>query len=83
MQRRCLVSADGFYEWRREGKRKVPLWIWLKNGEPFALIDFGVFGGLKKFDSMQTPLEISVLWPIPTLAWERFAIVRRTVNFAL
>jgi hypothetical protein len=32
---------------------------------------------------MQPTLEISVFWPIPTLAWERFASVRRTVNFAL
>ncbi len=34
--RRCLVSADGFYEWRREGNRKVPMWIHLKKREPFA-----------------------------------------------
>jgi putative SOS response-associated peptidase YedK len=25
--RRCLVPADGFYEWRKEGNRKVPMWI--------------------------------------------------------
>lgn len=25
--RRCLVPADGFYEWRREAERKVPMWI--------------------------------------------------------
>jgi putative SOS response-associated peptidase YedK len=31
-----LVPADGFYEWRREGNRKVPMWITLKNREPFA-----------------------------------------------
>jgi putative SOS response-associated peptidase YedK len=34
--RRCLIPADGFYEWRRDGKRKVPLWVYLKNREPFA-----------------------------------------------
>jgi putative SOS response-associated peptidase YedK len=34
--RRCLVPADGFYEWRKEGKRKVPVWVHLKNKEPFG-----------------------------------------------
>jgi putative SOS response-associated peptidase YedK len=33
---RCLVPADGFYEWRREGRRKVPVWVHLKNKEPFG-----------------------------------------------
>jgi len=37
-RKRCLVPADGFYEWRRlEGKKgKVPMRIQLKTGEPFA-----------------------------------------------
>jgi len=35
-KRRCLVPADGFYEWRKEGKRKVPVWVHLENKEPFA-----------------------------------------------
>lgn len=35
-RQRCLVPADGFFEWRREGNRKVPMWIHLKNNEPFA-----------------------------------------------
>jgi putative SOS response-associated peptidase YedK len=35
-QRRCLIPADGFYEWRREGNGKLPVWIHLKNKEPFA-----------------------------------------------
>jgi putative SOS response-associated peptidase YedK len=33
-KRRCLIPANGFYEWRREGKRKVPLWIQFKNRQP-------------------------------------------------
>ena len=35
-QRRCLVPADGFFEWRRNGKDKQPYLIRLKGGELFA-----------------------------------------------
>jgi putative SOS response-associated peptidase YedK len=35
-RRRCLVPADGFYEWRRDGKHKVPMRIIIKSGEPFG-----------------------------------------------
>ena len=35
--RRCLVLADGFYEWRRQGDSKTPYYISLASGEPFAL----------------------------------------------
>ncbi len=37
-RRRCLVPADGFYEWRREpdGKTKTPMYIRMKSREPFA-----------------------------------------------
>ena len=34
--RRCLVLADGFYEWKREGDVKIPYFISLASGEPFA-----------------------------------------------
>lgn len=46
-KRRCLVLADGFYEWRKEGKRKVPLRIVRKDRQPFA------FAGL--WDSWRNP----------------------------
>lgn len=38
LRSRCLVVADGFYEWREVGpaRRKVPMWIGLASGEPFA-----------------------------------------------
>ena len=34
--RRCLVVADGFYEWQGEGKNKTPMYITLQDGQPFA-----------------------------------------------
>lgn len=36
-RRRCVVLADGFYEWHREGDVKIPHFISLASGEPFAL----------------------------------------------
>ena len=35
-RRRCLVLADGFYEWHKEGAGKTPYFISLASGEPFA-----------------------------------------------
>lgn len=37
-RRRCLVLADGFYEWRQEakGQPKTPMYIRLESGDPFA-----------------------------------------------
>ena len=34
--RRCLVPADGFYEWKKERSGKTPMYITLKDGSPFA-----------------------------------------------
>ncbi len=38
--RRCLVLADGFYEWKKTGKNKQPYFIRMANDRPF------VFAGL-------------------------------------
>lgn len=34
--RRCLIPADGFYEWKRDGAGKRPYHVRLKGGGPFA-----------------------------------------------
>ena len=34
--RRCLVLADGFYEWKRSGKVKVPMFIRDTSGRPWG-----------------------------------------------
>jgi len=35
-KRRCLIPADGFYEWQPVGRRKQPVYITLKSREPFS-----------------------------------------------
>lgn len=36
-KRRCLIVADGFYEWKKDGRKKIPLYFYLKSGEPFGM----------------------------------------------
>jgi putative SOS response-associated peptidase YedK len=50
--RRCLIVADGFYEWKAEGKIKQPFHIRRPSGELFA------FAGLwEKWDGADKPVE--------------------------
>ena len=35
-RRRCLVLADGFFEWQRTDRAKRPMRIVMRSGEPFA-----------------------------------------------
>lgn len=34
--KRCLILADGFYEWRKTGKGSIPFYFSLRGGEAFA-----------------------------------------------
>ncbi len=44
---RCLIPANGFYEWQKAGAVKTPMFIRFKSNEPFA------FAGL--FDTWKSP----------------------------
>ena len=35
-KRRCLVIADGFFEWQKQGTKKTPLFFYLKAERPFG-----------------------------------------------
>ncbi len=43
--RRCLIPADGFYEWKRNGTSKQPYCFEVNNGELFAFA--GLWDGWK------------------------------------
>ncbi len=70
--RRCLVPADGFYEWRREGKRKIPVWIHAKDRQPFA------FAGL--WDSWRNVALGDVLHTFTIITTEPNALLRPIHN---
>jgi len=51
-QRRCLILADGFYEWQKNDGRKQPWYIHRADGKPFA------FAGLwERWDKGEQPLQ--------------------------
>jgi len=35
-KRRCLIVANGFYEWHKRGKAKTPMYVRLKSDKPFG-----------------------------------------------
>jgi putative SOS response-associated peptidase YedK len=46
--RRCLIPADGFYEWKRTGRSKQPFCFEVNHGELFAFA--GIWDGWKNPD---------------------------------
>jgi putative SOS response-associated peptidase YedK len=47
-ERRCLIPADGFYEWRDDEAGKTPMWVSRPDGELFAFA--GVWADLPARD---------------------------------
>jgi hypothetical protein len=48
-----VASANGFYELRKEGKCKVPMWVHLRNRQPFVLA--GLWDVWRKPDGKKLP----------------------------
>ncbi|MGA0558686.1 SOS response-associated peptidase [Larkinella sp. VNQ87] len=52
---RCLLLVDGFYEWRHEGKAKIPYYLTLADGKPFSLgCIYSVWKGQPTFSIVTT-----------------------------
>lgn len=50
--RRCLVVADGFYEWQKTDGKKQPYYVRLQNDRPF-----GMAGLWERWDKQGEPIE--------------------------
>ena len=68
-KRRCLIVADGFYEWKKEEGKKIPLYYYLKSGRPFG------FAGLYETWISPDKKEINTCTIITTAANELIAPV--------
>lgn len=36
-KRRCIIPVGGFFEWKKEGREKLPFYIYRRDGQPMAL----------------------------------------------
>lgn len=37
MRRRCIIPSTGYFEWRHEGSKKIPYYIYLKDEDIFSM----------------------------------------------
>jgi putative SOS response-associated peptidase YedK len=53
--KRCVLAINGFYEWRHEGKAKIPYFIALKDKKPLTLgCIYSVWKGQETFSIVTT-----------------------------
>jgi putative SOS response-associated peptidase YedK len=93
--RRCVVPADGWYEWKEERNRKQPYYFYQKNGEPlffaglwtgesFAILTTAAVGDLARIHDRR-PLAFGVErgreW-IEQLPQSEGSVVARAVSSA-
>jgi putative SOS response-associated peptidase YedK len=68
-KRRCLIPADGFYEWKAEGKKKLPFRFTLKDDSIFAFPaiydDPTPNAGTPKLHAALTPLPTFCIFTTP------------------
>lgn len=57
--RRCLIPADGFYEWEKQGAARLPHYFTLKDRQPFF------FAGLWEPESAGTPDAFCIVTTTP------------------
>lgn len=53
-RRRCLVVADGFYEWKKDGSKKQPHYIQVDDGNLFAMAGLWEIWGTANGDMLET-----------------------------
>ncbi len=54
--RRCLVLADGYYEWAKEGKSRIPIFFRLSGDRAFAIA-----GLWDRWEKGETPLDTCIV----------------------
>ncbi len=61
-RRRCIIPCSGFYEWKKteDGKGKIPMFIYLKDGAPFGMAGIYETWNSKDGDELTTCSIITV-----------------------
>jgi putative SOS response-associated peptidase YedK len=60
-RRRCLIPADGFYEWKKSGKFKQPYFFQMQDESPFAFA--GIWDRWRRGDNVITSCAIITTTP--------------------